>query len=381
MTILGLKSSFFCMIWVFFPMTGRFILEYVYDRTAVQRKPKDWKWLAIHLISLAIPLTMIMYLIYMTFLMFIPIMGRYGSSGNPEFLIGWKSTFMTLATLSFICPLFMVMKKSIPYIVPSVLNIVTVVSVILVTATPLGFPYSANPNSLAPHRSLVLHTAREMYDKSGNKFKDDSGYFVVNLDRNSPNVLYGHVGEFNTMSDITDRQCKKYLYCGVPVYYPCSSMLKLNNWIVGPKPKIFRDTNITLIQMEELSPHNYRFLFQASGPDHMGIYISPVSGVKLNTWSFSNGELLEGPTWKDNRPTYYIFYSHGLAPTPWTFWLDFKVHKDYIPEKHNVMDLAITGHIIHGNGMKSSDFKAFLSQYPDWSFPVGWTSSYKSFVF
>ena len=77
---------------------------------------------------------------------------RYGSSGNPEFLIGWKSTFMTLATLSFICPLFMVMKKSIPYIVPSVLNIVTVVSVILVTATPLGFPYSANPNSLAPHR-------------------------------------------------------------------------------------------------------------------------------------------------------------------------------------------------------------------------------------
>ena len=50
-----------------------------------------------------------------------------------------------------------------------------------------------------------------------------------------------------------------------------------------------------------------------------------VSGVKLNTWSFSNGELLEGPTWKDNRPTYYIFYSHGLAPTPWTFWLDFKV--------------------------------------------------------
>ena len=115
--------------------------------------------------------------------------------------------------------------------------------------------------------------------------------------------------------------------------------------------------------MEELSPHNYRFLFKASGPDHMGIYISPgilyyikfiflfvclhfvsqlfvftfwfdknfpVSGVKLTTWSFSNGELLEGPTWKDNRPTYYIFYSHGLAPTPWTFWLDFKVWNRFL---------------------------------------------------
>ena len=30
MTVLGLKSSFFCMIWVFFPMIGRFILERVY---------------------------------------------------------------------------------------------------------------------------------------------------------------------------------------------------------------------------------------------------------------------------------------------------------------------------------------------------------------
>jgi hypothetical protein len=124
-----LKSSFFCMIWVFFPMLGRFILERVYDRTAIQRKPKDWKWLVIHLLSLTIPLTMMMYLIYMTFLMFIPIMGRYGSSANPEFLIGWKSTFMTLATLSFICPLFMVMNKT--RLVPSILTITTIISVII----------------------------------------------------------------------------------------------------------------------------------------------------------------------------------------------------------------------------------------------------------
>ena len=205
-------------------MLGRFILERVYDRTAIQRKPKDWRWLVIHLLSLTIPLTMMMYLIYMTFLMFIPIMGRYGSSANPEFLIGWKSTFMTLATLSFICPLFMVMNKT--RLVPSILTITTIISVIIVVATPLGFQYSANPGSLAPHRSLVLHTAREMYDKSGEKLKDDSGYFVVNLDRNSPSVLYKYVPEFYTMKEVTERDCKRYLYCGMPVYYPCSSMLK-----------------------------------------------------------------------------------------------------------------------------------------------------------
>ena len=44
MTILGLKSSFFCMIWVFFPMMGRLVLERMYDPLAVQKRKKDWKW-------------------------------------------------------------------------------------------------------------------------------------------------------------------------------------------------------------------------------------------------------------------------------------------------------------------------------------------------
>jgi hypothetical protein len=43
MTVAGLKSSFFCMVWVLFPMAGRFILDRIYDRNAVQRKRKGRK--------------------------------------------------------------------------------------------------------------------------------------------------------------------------------------------------------------------------------------------------------------------------------------------------------------------------------------------------
>ena len=32
----------------------------------------------------------------------------------------------------------------------------------------LGFPYSAAINSIAPHRSLVVHTSREFYNKVKN---------------------------------------------------------------------------------------------------------------------------------------------------------------------------------------------------------------------
>ena len=65
--------------------------------------------------------------------------------------------------------------------------------------------------------------------------------------------------------------------------------------------------------------------FYFIGPDHMGIYFSPAVGIRLKSWSFSNGKILDGPPWKDERPTYYIFHSHGISPTPWQFWIEFKV--------------------------------------------------------
>ena len=64
----------------------------------------------------------------------------------------------------------------------------------------------------------------------------------------------------------------------------------------------------------------------------------------------------------------------------WDFFY-FQVLRGYTKEHHELMDLAISGHITHGSGMKSPEFKQFLDQFPPWSYPVGWTSSYKSFKF
>jgi hypothetical protein len=58
--------------------------------------------MALHLASLVIPLILNMCLIYTTFTMFIPIMGRAGSAVNPDLLIGYKAASMTLATMRFV---------------------------------------------------------------------------------------------------------------------------------------------------------------------------------------------------------------------------------------------------------------------------------------
>ena len=57
----------------------------------------------------------------------------------------------------------MVMNK--PGNVTTSLYMTTAITMILVVTTRLGFPYSAAPNSLAPHRSLVVHKSREFYNK------------------------------------------------------------------------------------------------------------------------------------------------------------------------------------------------------------------------
>lgn len=65
------------------------------------------------------------------------------------------------------------------------------------------------------------------------------------------------------------------------------------------------------------------FLFR-EGPTHIGIMISPVKNVALESWSFEGTKPLAGPKWQ-GRDTYFVYYAYGQTPTPLEFSLDFKV--------------------------------------------------------
>jgi len=135
-----------------------------------------------------------------------------------------------------------------------------------------------------------------------------------------------------------------------------------------------------MTHQESLSVNIRRVLFRASGPDHMGVFISPSAGIQLVKWSLANGELLEGPEWKAGRPTYYIFHSQGKDLESWDFWLDLEVPRSHY-EGNELLDMVATGHHIHGPQMKSTQFKLFLNQFPGWSYTVGWTAAYKAYKF
>ena len=378
MTILRFKSSFFPLAWVLFPTLGRVILDRIYDTSPAKRKPRDLKWLIIHLSSLLLPLIMHMYFILITFVMFVPLMGRSGSAVNPDLIIGLKAAVVTLAMISYLCPLAMVVQK--PMKVVTTLYILTMLTMGVCFFTKLGFPYSATSSNLAPHRGLVIHTERHFYNQKGETQKEDAGYFVVNLDRNSPRILEDWVPELKNAKEIREKECETQLYCGVPVYYPASTLLRQNHWIPAPPPKLWTPISLNMTHQEAPTINTRKLLFKAVGPDHMGIFLSPAVGIHVKSWSLAGGKLLEGPQWKMGRPTYYIFASSGKQSDSMEFWLEVEVPRSHY-DGNEMLDMALVGHYIHGANMRSAQFNQFLEQFPGWSYPVGWTASYKSYKF
>jgi len=44
----------------------------------------------------------------------------------------------------------------------------------------------------------------------------------------------------------------------------------------------------------------------------MGVFLSPALGIQLVSWSLADRQILQGPEWKQGRPTHYIFHSQVL---------------------------------------------------------------------
>ncbi len=99
----------------------------------------------------------------------------------------------------------------------------------------------------------------------GEQIESDVGYWIVNLDRNSPQILLDHVPEMNAMQEVSKDQCQEYLFCGMPLYYPAASLLRYNNWIPASMPRLFRQTKLELLTTEDSGRLQKKLLFRVTG--------------------------------------------------------------------------------------------------------------------
>nr|XP_012141016.1 PREDICTED: endoplasmic reticulum metallopeptidase 1-like [Megachile rotundata]XP_012141017.1 PREDICTED: endoplasmic reticulum metallopeptidase 1-like [Megachile rotundata]XP_012141018.1 PREDICTED: endoplasmic reticulum metallopeptidase 1-like [Megachile rotundata]XP_012141019.1 PREDICTED: endoplasmic reticulum metallopeptidase 1-like [Megachile rotundata] len=362
-----IRSGFIPLHWVVFPTVGNLLRYHFFN------KWRGWKWLFYYLATMCLPYIQSFYLVIGALYLFIPIMGRSGSSINSEVVMANMLCILFCLLLSFTLPIVLLIKNAERIL--SVLVGIFLITIGVLILTPLGFPYSGDLSSLAPERFMIAHSQRQYYDINGNLRYSGTGYWIADLDMNSPHSVEAMVPEIGAVTP-TVKDCEKELYCGLPYFMPVTTFLWKTSWIPGPAPLISIPTKLELIS-KTTKQNIVSFTFNVTGPDHISIILSPYKGVHLEKWSVVEGKPLEGPKWND-RETYFIYYSCASDCVPFTF--SFELNVNNMP-KTPCLSVALGGHFLHGEHQTSLRFKRFLAQFPSWTVVTPWTATYTSWQF
>lgn len=221
MTLLRLKSSFLCMLWVLFPLIGRTLAESIYDRSAADKKQKGRGTKSRTQLFLDVTISGNYYFLHVRlevggyppdldllsdalkhevdalgFCHVHPDHGQIGLSAqsgshhrvqnggsHPRHTKVRHTDVQTQSGLnliedddgcvllifgSFLCPLTMVVRRTSSIL--TTLYLTVIVTCLAVLFTPLGFPFSADKTFPTPHRDLIIHTSREFYDQVSDHF-------------------------------------------------------------------------------------------------------------------------------------------------------------------------------------------------------------------
>lgn len=142
-----IRSSFIAMMWSVFPLIGSLL------RAKIFSSWKDGRWLLLHIGTMGLPFVQSFYLIVAALYLFIPIMGRSGAGNNSELLIALMVGFEFVLLFSFAIPIILLVKET--YRILNLLLGLFLLSIAVLIFTPMGFPYSGDPNSLAPQRFML----------------------------------------------------------------------------------------------------------------------------------------------------------------------------------------------------------------------------------
>lgn len=364
--ILRIRSSFIALTWVLFAAIGNIL------KTKLFGKWRDSKWLLMHIFLVGLPFVQCFYLIIGALYLFIPIMGRAGGSSQAEYLIATMVSLLFTMLFCFATPLILLVRKV--ERIFSILIGIFLISLAVLILTPLGFPYSGEPNFLAPQRFMIAHTKRTFHNFDGNVGNTSGGFWIADMDINSPHTVDRHVKDMKK-AELVDEDCKKYLYCGLPYLVPVLTMISKTHWVPAWPPLLMNPVKMTIVKKEAISG-GQRITFNLEGPAHMGVMFSPVTEVELVSWSEMRELPLEGPLW-NGRKTYFIYYSYGLKPVPFKFSVDLKIPKGH---KGPIMDFAVTSHYLFGPGKTTKELTDFIRKFPNWTAVTSWTATYESWI-
>ncbi|MBN3279846.1 ERMP1 metallopeptidase, partial [Polyodon spathula] len=360
----GLCSAYVPMITVVFPLITKLLL-----RQELKQRGATFKYTSLYLLGLSLPYVHFMFLMWVVFEIFTPILGRSGTEIPPDVVLASITTVCVIILSSYFIH-FIYLSKSMKRTLVVLASIFGVVAVLV--SSGVFFPYSCNSARPRPKRIFLQHTTRTFHGLNGEVIKKDSGIWINGFDYTGMKYVTPHIPEIN---DTIRAPCDKQVpFCGFPWFLPVEFLVK-KNWYL-PAPEVFPKTpfEFALLSKQQTDWRTTKLSFEVKGPSHMSLYLLPHRGAALTSWSFGDGT----PQF-DIGGEYFIFYSHGLDAPAWRFWFEVQAPKSNSGEE--MISVGIASHYFFGEDQETPPLMELLHRFPDWSFPSHWVSTYNLYQY
>ncbi|XP_050061899.1 endoplasmic reticulum metallopeptidase 1-like [Aphis gossypii] len=368
-TMAGLRSSYLFAVMVLFPSAASCALGIL----NAGRAPAVW--IAGYAASLTVPVAFVLYLTQMFASLFAPIAGRLGPNVNPDYVVGALMALSAYAAVGHLAPAVALINRPRPALAclgaAALLMAVTVVAV-----RPVGFPYSAVE---AEQRFDLIHTRRSFHDLGGGLRYNDSGYMIVNWDRQGPRTVAEYA------PDAVRADCAAELMCGMPI---TGWLAQHAGWLpVGRPPAVQRSAAATAAEVVlnegDGDGRRRRIAFNVTGPERVTVYVSPYPGTRLTSWSFA-GKPEPATSWT-GHDVYVIKHSSAAGPAAggpqnvWSFWLEHESDRGFGEKSINVT--VTYSWVIHKELVLGDEFRSFVDSFPRWAHVNIAVASVEAFVY
>ncbi|XP_037547675.1 endoplasmic reticulum metallopeptidase 1 [Nematolebias whitei] len=362
LTSRGLCSAYVPMLMVAFPLITRLLLTREF-----KHRGASLKYSLLYLLGLTLPYVHFMFLLWVVFEIFTPIMGRSGTEIPPEVVMASLVTLATIFLSSFFLH-FIYLVRSTKWILAGLGSVFMVM--FLLVSGGLFFPYSGDPHSPRPKRVFLQHTTRTFHNLQGQVESIDSGLWINSFDFTSVQHITPHIPEIN--DSIRTRCREDRPFCGYPWFLPVKFLSRKNWYLPASGVSPSSPVEFSLRSKEETRWGTFKMTFRVKGPSHMSLYLMPHRGASLSSWSFG-----DGTPQLDLNGEYFIFYSHGLSAPTWTFWFEIQPPTEPDPSgPEGMISVAISTHYFFGKDSRTAQLEETLRRFPTWAFPSSWVSTY-----
>uniref|UniRef100_A0A914NKC2 FXNA-like protease n=1 Tax=Meloidogyne incognita TaxID=6306 RepID=A0A914NKC2_MELIC len=177
---------------------------------------------------------------------FVPVMGRFGNTINPEIFIMSFSLLVSLTFVLFTNNLIYVSRR-LGFMVKCMIA-VSLFCFLIISTTNVGVPYKYSKESPRLRRVIALHAKKSVFKFDGNLLNSETGLFVQALDYRGADDLPEHtflqgVGKPDC-SNTTDEYCQMPYYTAIHQLFPPDR----SRWVPLPtEPPIARPLNVKLL--------------------------------------------------------------------------------------------------------------------------------------